>query len=621
MRISIHQKILLVFGGLLAIFTVIGVLTMSQIHQLGQAIDVILRENYRSVIACQEMKESLERIDSGVLFSFAGNQDVGSRFIEEYKAKFQSALKIELGNITLAGEGDMAKRIQDLFSRYIETIPQVIDNAAPMDQREKTYFTNLWPMFQDIKGLAQEILEINQKNMTDANDVARGLAASAHQRLLASMIFGWCVALLFTYMARFWILKPIHRLIESTNEIRRGNLDLVLKTSSSDEIGQLSESFNEMTAALRQVRKTDRINLMRTRRATEEVFKALPEAIAIIDLDGRIEFSTETADRHFGLKPGVIIYALGYDWLIQLVQKAQDEDRRAEFDGISGYIQQFIDNREYFFQPAAVPIPTGPKTAERTGTMLILKDVSLIHEQQELKQGVVSTVSHQLRTPLTSLRMSIHLLLEEKIGALNEKQTELLMAARDESERLVNILNDLLDLNRIESDKITLTMKPVSPHALARDGIEPFLYEAKDKGVTIVNGVSDDLPDILADPEKIVQVFANIISNALRFTQPGGMVTVSAKTEPDFVHFSIEDTGSGIAAKHLGQLFEPFYRIAEQDQKTGAGLGLAIVREIVRAHGGKVGVQSQVGKGSVFWFSLPMKNDFSMVHKEHSGEE
>jgi signal transduction histidine kinase len=99
------------------------------------------------------------------------------------------------------------------------------------------------------------------------------------------------------------------------------------------------------------------------------------------------------------------------------------------------------------------------------------------------------------------------------------------------------------------------------------------------------------------------------------------MVTVSAKTEHDFVHFFIEDTGAGIAAKHLGQLFEPFYRIAEQDQKTGAGLGLTIVKEIVKAHGGKVGVESQVGKGTVFWFSLPMKNDFSTAHKEHSGKE
>jgi len=348
---------------------------------------------------------------------------------------------------------------------------------------------------------------------------------------------------------------------------------------------------------------------MRTRRATEEVFKALPEAIAIIDLDGRIEFSTDSASRHFGLKPGVVIYALEDDWLIQLVQRALAEARRVDYDVKGGDIQRFIENREYFFHPTAIPIPIGPNAPDKTGTLLILKDVTQFHEQQELKLGVVSTVSHQLKTPLTSLRMSIHLLLDEKVGALTEKQTELLVAARDESERLVNILDDLMDLRRIESDRVALTIKSISPQALAREGIEPFLYEAKDKGVPIVNGVPADLPDVLADSGKIVQVFANILSNALRFTRPGGMVTVSAKAEPGFVHFFIGDTGAGIATKHLGQLFEPFYRIPEQNQKMGAGLGLAIVREIIRAHGGKVGAESQEGKGSVFWFSLPSLKD------------
>ena len=133
--------------------------------------------------------------------------------------------------------------------------------------------------------------------------------------------------------------------------------------------------------------------------------------------------------------------------------KHSSEDRIIEHDPKNGYVQQFIDNREYFFQPMAVPIPVGPERREPTGVALILKDVTQVHEQQEMKRGVVSTVSHQLKTPLTSLRMSIHLLLEERIGPLNEKQIELLMAARDDSERLVGILDDLLDINRIESGK------------------------------------------------------------------------------------------------------------------------------------------------------------------------
>ena len=607
--IGIRQKLMLGFGGLLAVIAVVGVLTMVQIDDLGEAIDVILKENYRSVVACQDMKESLERMDSGILFTLAGNELEGNRLIEEYTPKFRAALDVELGNITLPGEREKAERIRTLFEEYTEAIPLVTQITRSSEERQADYFSRLQPLFQEIKEVAQEILLMNQTNMNEANNAARRLADTAHRRMLMAIMVSAFLALLFSYLAHRWILHPINRLIESTNEIRRGNLDLVLEAGSRDEIGRLSESFNEMAAALRQVRKEDRINLMRTRRATEEVFKALPAAIAVLDLDGKVEVSTETADRHFGLKPGVLAGDLGYEWLPPLIRKALDEDRIIERDPKSGYVQQFVDNREYFFQPMVVPIPVGPERREPTGVALILKDVTQVHEQQEMKRGVVSTVSHQLKTPLTSLRMSIHLLLEERVGPLNEKQTELLVAARDDSERLVGILDDLLDLNRIESGKSHVSPEPVSPQALVRDAIEPFLVEAKDKGVTVVNDVPDDLPEVMADAEKIRHVFANLLSNALRFTSPGGSVTVRASLEPDHVVFFVEDTGKGIPAEYLKHLFEQFYRVPGQDEKSGVGLGLAIVKEIVQAHGGDVGAESEIGKGSTFRFTLPLREE------------
>jgi signal transduction histidine kinase len=609
------------FGGLLAIVGVIGMLTMEQIDDLGRAIDVILRENYRSVVASQDMKEALERTDSGVLFSFAGSETEGNRYIEENTTKFLAALDVELGNITLPGEREKAERIRARFGEYTKAIPQVTDLSRPLEARQAAYFSRLLPLFQEIKGLAQEILEMNQANMSEANNAARRQAASAYRRMLIAIAASALIAILFSYLAHRWVLEPINKLIESTNEIRRGNLDLVLEAGSRDEIGRLSESFNEMTAALRQVRKNHRINLMRTRRATEEVFKALPTAIAVLDLDGRVEVSTETADRHFGLKRGVLVRDLGYEWLPRLVQRALDEDRIVELSAKGGYIQQFVENREYFFQPSAVPIPVGRERREPAGVALILKDVTRVHEQQELKRGVVSTVSHQLRTPLTSLRMSVHLLLEERVGTLNEKQTELLMAARDDSERLVGILDDLLDLDRIESDKTSLAREAISPRALARDAIEPFLVEAKNKGITMVNAVPDDLPDVTVDSARIHHVFANLLTNALRFTSPGGTVTVQALKALDSVRFSVQDTGQGIAAEHLGRLFEQFYRVPGQDEKSGVGLGLHIVKEIVEAHGGEVGVESEIGKGSTFHFTLPVKKSPTSTHVDMPREE
>ena len=605
--IGIRQKLMLGFGGLLAVIAIVGALTMVQIDELGKAIDMILKENYRSVVACQDMKESLERMDSGTLFTLAGNELEGNRLIEEYTSKFRDALNIELGNITLPGEREKAEIIRVLFERYVEVIPLVTGVTRSPEERQADYFSKMQPLFQEIKDVAQDILLMNQTNMYEANNAARRQADTAHRRMLTAIMVSAFLALLFSYLAHRWILHPINRLIESANEIRGGNLDLVLEGGSRDEIGRLSESFNEMAAALRQVRKEDRVNLMRTKRATEEVFKALPTAIAVFDLEGKVEVSTETADRHFGLKPGVLVSDLGYEWLLSLTRKALEEDRIVERDPKNGYVQQFVDNCEYFFQPMVVPIPVGPERREPTGVALILKDVTQVHEQQEMKRGVVSTVSHQLKTPLTSLRMSIHLLLEERIGSLNEKQIELLMVARDDSERLVGILNDLLDISRIESGKSRLALEPATPRALVRDAMEPFLVDAKDKGVTVVNNVSDDLPEVMVDAEKIRHVFANLLSNAFRFTGPGGSVTIRAKQEQDRVAFLVEDTGKGIPEEELKHLFEQFYRAPGQDEKSGVGLGLAIAKEIVRAHGGDVGAESVAGKGATFRFTLPLR--------------
>jgi signal transduction histidine kinase len=594
------------FGGLLAVVVVMGFLTMTQINELGQAIDSILEENYRSVVACQDMKESLERMDSGILYILTGREGEGNRLIEDFTATFRAALDVELGNITLAGEEEKAQRIETLFSEYLEAIPLATESRYALQERQNAFFSIVQPLFREIKGLAQEILLMNQRNMSEASEDARRLADITRRRMLLAITSCTFLALLFSYLAHGWILHPISRLIESTNEIRHGNLDLVLEAKSKDEIGRLSESFNQMTTALRQVRDEDRINLMRSRRATEETFKALPAAIAVFDLEERVEVSTATAHRHFGLKPGVFANDLAYDWLSPLMRKALEEGRIVERDPKNGYIQQFVDNREYFFQPMAVPIPVGPDHREPTGVALILKDVTQNLEHQELKQSVVSTVSHQLKTPLTSLRMSILLLLEERVGTLTEKQTELLTAARDDIDRLVGILDDLLDINRFKSGKSPLSPEPVSPKFLVQEAIEPFLVEAGEKGVTLVNEVLEDLPDVLADREKIRHVFINLFSNALRFTGHGDSVTVRAFVEQNHVTFLVADTGTGIPAEHLDHLFEQFYRVPGQDEKSGIGLGLAIVKEIVQAHGGRVGAESEVGRGSIFHFTLPL---------------
>ncbi len=604
--ISIRQKLLLGFGGLLLIVAAMGLLTIRQIDSLGGAIDVILKQNYRSVVACQEMSESLDHIDSGVLFTFTGHYDEGMKSIREHNQGFLKALQVELGNITLPGEHQKAMQIKTLFTEYTAVISLVTDPAVSLSERQKRYFSDLLPLVHRMKLLTGEVLEMNQSNMQRANNTAWLMAASAHNNVLFAIIASAVIALLFSYQSHRWILMPIKKLIASAEEIRKGNLDLVLDTTSNDEIGQLSGSFNEMAATLRKMRKSDREALVRTRKATQEVFKVLPSPIAVLGSEGEVEVATESAEHYFGLKPGVNVKDLGQEWLMLLWQKALRQGSLAESEEGNGYIQHFAESQEYFFQPMALPIPAGNESHGFAGTALIFKDVTKEHEQLELKRSVISTVSHQLRTPLTSLRMSIHLLLEERIGQLNEKQADLLLAARDESERLVHIIDDLLDINRIESGMAHLDIQAVSPSRLGMEGVESFLVQASDQGITIVNAIPPDLPDVMADSDSIRYVFANLLSNALRFTLPGGSVTIRAAKAQKSIKFSVEDTGEGISPEHMEHLFEQFYRVPGQQVKSGIGLGLSIVKEIVEAHGGKVSAESAYTKGAVFHFTLPV---------------
>lgn len=600
--IGIRQKLMLGFGGSLAILIAVGLVVMAQLYQLGGAIDVILRENYRSVLACQEMKETLERIDSGLLFTLSGAHAEGVRMIRENRPKFGAALDDELDNVTLPGEGERAGQIKTLFGRYSASLAGMQREDRALDERRLEYYSTLRTLFSQIEDAAQGILLLNQRNMYEANESARRLAAAARHRMLAAIACAAGLALLFSSLAHRWIIHPITRLTESAVEIQRGNLELVLKKGARDEIGRLSEAFNEMTAALRQARQADARTLQRTRRATEEVFAALPDMIAVINPDGRVEVATETASRLLGLRIGVVAGDLGFDWLSSLIHHVLSSGMPVS----GGSFQRFVDNEERFFQPVAVPITGGRGNQEVTGLAVIVKDVTQLREQQELKRSVVSTVSHQLRSPLTSVRMAIHLLLEERVGALTGKQAELLVAAREDSERLANILADLLDLNRIESGRSPVSLEPAQPQAMVREAVESYHVEAKDRNIELSADVSDDLPEVGADRAKIGQVFANLLSNALRFTNAGGSITVRARPDKNGVMFSVTDTGTGIPDEFIARLFVPFSRAPGQDDRTGTGLGLAIVKEIVAAHGGEVGVESEIGRGSVFHFTLPV---------------
>ena len=600
--LGLRQKLILGFGVLLVILMAIGVQSILYLSRLGESIDVILRENYRSVIACQQMKEGLERIDSGLLFTLLGDTQEGEELIRKNEAAFEKALQAELNNITVPGEGEKAGEIKDLYGRYKTALEFVKNPANPLVLRREDYFAVLFPTFGRIKAAAEDILRMNQKNMSDANDRARRQAAQARRQMYVFLVLGTVLAVVFISFAGRWILRPIRRLTYSTDEIRRGNLDLVVAEDSHDEIGRLAAAFNAMTASLREFRRTDQAKLMRIQRATQQAFDRLPDAVAVLDLEGKIEVSTESAKTVFGLRPGTDVRALAPE-LVKIYDEVLAEGRVASPKNGPSLLQEFVAGTERFYRPDGVSILD--LEGRPTGIIIVLRDVTQLRQQDELKRDVIRTVSHQLKTPLTSIRMAIHLLLEEKVGALTPKQTELLVAAREDSDRLHEILANLLDISRMAAGKARLEFIDVSPQTLVMDASEPFRQPAQDHGIGLAFELRGSLPAVRVDRSRISHVFGNLLANAIEHTPVGGRITLTAKEEPNAVRFTVADTGTGIPAEHLAHVFEPFYRVPAPDNKAGAGLGLAIVKEIVEAHDGTIGVESREGQGTAFSFTLP----------------
>jgi two-component system, NtrC family, sensor histidine kinase KinB len=600
--IGIRQKLSLGFAGLVVILLVIGIQGITLFAELGESIDVILRENYRSVIACQEMKEALERMNNAALLTLLGYGPQGVEEIQRNGQRFQKALDAELENITLPGELEKATSVKELFQEYQINLAEVQNNAKSLETRRDTYVRMLLPVFQKIEDTANDILKMNHDNMSEANERARRIADSAQRRMIILLVIGVGVAGTFVALTGKWVLKPIVKLTESVEEIKRGNLDLVVSSDSRDEIGQLSRAFNTMAESLRQFRRSGRARLLRVEQATEQAFKNLPEAVAVADIEGMIEVATKTARSVFELNPCTHINSVPLERLAFLFHEAIRTALPAVYEDGRVVIQRFIQGEEHYFLPKAVPILD--KDKQPTGVILIIEDVTQQRQEEELKRGIIATVSHQLKTPLTSIRMAIHLLLDEKIGHLTEKQAELLVVAREEGERLYTIIVQLLQISRIESGKLEINLDSVSPHELIFDAVQGFTRTAQDNGITLTTDFMDDLPPVLADRELINHVFANLLSNALNYTPPGGKVILSASADDHFVKFSVVDTGKGIPNQYLKRILEQFFRVPGQQSGSGIGLGLAIVKQIVEAHGGVVTVESLEGEGSTFSISL-----------------
>jgi NtrC-family two-component system sensor histidine kinase KinB len=593
------RRILFWFCPILVLFLGVGLYAVLLFNRLGGSIDVILKENYESVLAGQQMKESSERMDSGLSFALAGEEQRGRELFDQNVPIFRESLQKELNNITLPGEGELADKIK-VDERQYQTLAQNFWTGSELDARRKMYFSGLLPLFTEIKNTAQEVIKINQGNMVDADHRAKLLSARSTRAMILILVFGVALALWLGYRLQRTILRPIQTLTRVSKELGDGNLDQVVPVESRDELGQLADAFNKLAGRLRNYRQVTTDKLLQARLMTEITFSAFPDPILALSLDGKINFANPAAGKLLQKLNGEYGLPLQIQEEVGKVLNGAPDIVPTSFEKA---IPVRIDDHEAYLLPKIIGMRDD--SGNMFGTALVLQDVTRFRLMDEVKTNLVSTVSHELKTPLTSIRMGLHLLLEERIGALNPKQLELLLAAREDAERLLRMINDLLDLARLESGHTRQRLEVITPQALIQDALPHLeaLLEAHD--VRLVTDVAADAPEVAVDPRQINHVFSNFVSNAAKFSKPGEEVVISVKTIGNNVRFSVLDRGPGIPAEYQSRIFERFFRIPGTEESHGVGLGLAIAKEIVASHGGTIGLRSDPGAGSEFYFDLP----------------
>ena len=604
---NLYRKLLLAQAPIALALAIVGVFSVIVVSFLGSHSQTILKDNYRSVLAAQRMKEAIERMDSGALFIAAGQRAKGVEQAEKNRPIFEAELKVQEGNITEAGEKEFTAGLRNAWTDYQAKFGR-LEKSASAEEAKQLYFDALEAAFYKVKSAADEILTINQDTMVRKSDDVRRTAERMNAVTMtvafAALVLGLFVSMIITRR----LLQPVSALSDASRKIGEGKFDTRAHVRGNDELAQLARDFNTMAARLGEYRKSSLGELLQAHLSMQAAIDSLPDPVAIFGVEGNLQNVNQAAESLLGLRTdGGKEPLKNVDGAIRAIferMRSHVLSGKGTFvpKGFEDAVQLTTLLGDRYFLPRATPVYESRGVI--VGATVFLQDVTRLRRFEELKNDVVATIAHEFRTPLTSLRMAVHLCTEEVAGPLTEKQAELLHAAREDCDRLQAMVDDLLDMSRIESGRVELYPLPTPVGMLVGNALEQFKAEAEGKGVRLSAEVTIPEIRVLADHERVGHIFGNLINNALRHTPHDGSVKLGASLINGAVRFTVTDTGTGIAKQYHDRLFEKFFHVPDGGPK-GTGLGLYIAREIVRAHGGDVGVESEPGKGSTFWFTLP----------------
>jgi len=543
----------------------VSVLGYYYLTSLNVKARTILQDNYESLEYSKNMLIALDAL----------NTDRSSGLLT-----FEQQLHRQETNITEYGEGSATVQVRRAFEQLKK------DSAVSQ---------------QELQAIRKSIYVIMDANMQAIVGKHESVKKTANNALLyIAVISGVCFLLGFTFVYNFpgYVANPIRELTIGIKGIADKKYSQRLHFKSADEFGELATAFNTMAQRLDDYEHSNLARIMFEKQRAEAVISSLKDATIGFDIKNIILFANTPALQLLNMPEQALIgkpaqEAAKHNDLLSFLVNPQN----------TGPLKIVVDGKECFFTKELVDIDYDN---ERIGYIIVLKNITSFREQDLAKTHFIATVSHELKTPLASSDFSLKLLEDERIGHLTSEQHELVESLKQDNLRMIKIVSELLNLSQVESGNIQLQPQPVAPAQVLEYALDTVRKQAAQKQVNIQTHIPEQLPSILADVEKTAWVLVNLLTNAIRYSPAGSAVQLTIAQTADTLTFSVKDEGKGIPAAFREKIFERFYQVPGTHTQKSSGLGLAIAREFIEAQGGTIGVESEEGKGSLFYFSLPV---------------
>jgi PAS domain S-box-containing protein len=603
---TLKGKISVVYLGLVVLIGIVGITAVVNLFNLSRAINGLMIANYKSISAATSMMEAIERQDSTVLIYINVDSQKGKELFSSNTGEFLKWYAVDANNITEVGERELIDKIGTSYSSYSKLFIdlQEIYSKYGIDKANEFYNNKMLSDFNKTKEELMSLSLLNEKAMFKGKDKAIKNAESSMYLVLGISLFaiigGFAVSRFFTNH----FLMPITVLTQTMKLVKAGDLNQQADINTKDEIGELSSEFNNMTKRLQQYEQSTLGKLLAEKNKSIAIVKSISNPLIVLDPDYKVVLMNdafemifnvkeeELVNKHFleGIRNGEI-----FDFISNTFKSKGESDQKI--------FTMSVDSKNYYFNIIVTTIKDS--YANLSGMIAIFQNVTQLKELEKIRTDFIATISHEFKTPLTSITMGIDVITDERTGQLNDDQKQLIQAISEDSERLTKLVNDLLELTRIESGKAVFKLQEYSVDDIIECAVKPFCQLAQYQDKTLYFSCDDEIPNVVADFEKIVWVLNNLISNALKYTNAGDEITISAIERENMVYVTVKDSRTGIPKEYLDRIFEKFVQVKDADfEVRGTGLGLAVVKEIIEAHHGRIWCESELDVGSSFTFTL-----------------